>query len=101
VLVLWLLEESVPCFLAHVLNEHNLSSFKHFDTTFLTGFMEQTEVESLLEAHNEYDIITKNTQSLTQDTNVPSYNDNDSGMRSGSQGLLQEFWMAGSPRQQH
>jgi hypothetical protein len=60
-LVLWLLEECIPCFIVHILDEHDLKTFRHSDTTFLTGFITQTEVEGLSEAQNKYESITKNT----------------------------------------
>ena len=57
-LVLWLLEEHIPCFVAHALTAKDLLVFAHCDATFLPGFVRQSEAEELTAERNGYEAKT-------------------------------------------
>lgn len=74
-LLLWLLEERIPCFVIHALTDDEMLSFMHSDTIFLPGFLTRSEAEDLAEENNEYEVIAKRNQCVAQGTETPSYID--------------------------
>ena len=58
-LILWLLEEQIPCFIIHFLTPTELRSFFHMDVDFFSGFLVGMEAESLGEEQNSYELVRR------------------------------------------
>jgi hypothetical protein len=72
-LVIWLLEEHVPCFVAHLMTDKELKSFYHQDTVFLPGFIVGSEAEGLSVDKNEYEAVASKNSELALSMDTPTY----------------------------